>query len=84
MSAKGQQYRYRPDYILDVDTISEWVDFMLDYLERSIGEIQYQNCITVLDHLMACDETVYGNLLQQEGHKLDHPGSKRIFRCHTE
>ena len=77
---RGQQYRYRPFYVLDVDDIAQYVDFMLDLLEPQMDEVSYQNCITVLDHLMACDEELYGRLLQQEGKKLGKPHHSKAHR----
>ena len=61
----------RPSYVLDIDDILNQVDYMLDILEDVVSPQEYQNCITVLDHLLACDESVYGGLNIAQGRKLN-------------
>lgn len=73
MSWSERDFKQRPDNILDVDTVLDWVDWMLNVLEENVSAIAYQNCITVLDHLVACDEVVYGKLLPKIGVTLEKP-----------
>lgn len=66
-----QDAKYRPTYVVDLDDMLEQVNYMLDVLEGILPEIEYQNCITVLDHLVNCDEALYGGLNFMKGRRLE-------------
>jgi len=69
---KELNFRVRPSYVLRLDDVIAQVDYMLDVLEARCNPTQYQNCVTVLDHLVACDDTIYGRMnTNREGVDLD-------------